>query len=754
MRLRIVFVFVLFCVPTLHAQMFSTVRGVVHDPSHRPIGGAAITLKARTSDWTQATTTSDNGEFTFSAVPIGDYSVTVTKTGFAGASQDITVVSGSSPILHFPLELATVNQTATVTAEVGVENVDSATPSTLVNREDVARTPGADRTNSLSIITDFVPGAYYTHDQLHVRGGHQVTWLLDGVPIPNTNIASNVGPQFDPKDIDYLEADRGSYDAEYGDRTYGVFNVIPRTGFERNNEAEFVSSVGNFYQTNDQFNFGSHTDRFAYYASVNGNRSNLGLQSPVGQITHDAENGYGGFVSLIFNADAKDQLRFVTSLRRDYYQIPTAPGVINEDPNSPEVITITPYPSGTFLSDAQREADAFVTFSWVRTFNADMLLTVSPFYHYNSADYAGNPNDYPLSTTDDRASTYAGGQATFAMNFARSNTEVGFYGFGQHDNQLFGVLFNDGSSTNFSDREPANGALEEEFLEQKFKVTRWFTVMAGVRESHFSAAIVENATSPRFGASLQIPHLHWVLHAFYGHYYQAPPLITASGPLLDFVTSQDLGFIPLRGERDEEHQFGITIPFRGWSLDADNFETRAKNFFDHNNVGNSDIFFPLTIDGALIQGWEVTLRSPRLWNRGGIHLAYSNQLAQGRGAITGGLTDFSPPADYFPLDHDQRNTLNFGGDVNLPWHVFAATNVYYGSGFVNGIAPPGPAYLSGHTTFDLSVGKDFGERFTLTLNGLNVANRHLLIDNSLTFGGYHYNDPREMYVELRYRFHY
>jgi hypothetical protein len=734
--------------------MFSAVRGVVHDPSHRPVARAAVTVKARTSDWTQATTTSDNGEFAFSAVPIGDYSVTVTKAGFAEVSQDITVVSGSSPILHFPLELATVNQTATVTAQVGVENVDSATPSTLVSREDVARTPGADRTNSLSIITDFVPGAYYTHDQLHVRGGHQVTWLLDGVPIPNTNIASNVGPQFDPKDIDYLEADRGSYDAEYGDRTYGVFNVIPRTGFERNNEAEFISSAGNFYQTNDQFNFGSHTDRFAYYASVNGDRSNLGLQSPVGQITHDAENGYGGFVSLIFNADAKDQLRFVTSLRRDYYQIPTAAGVISEDPNSPGVITLSPYPPGTFQSDTQREADAFVTFSWVRTFNADMLLTVSPFYHYNSADYAGNPNDYPLSTTDDRASTYAGGQATFAMNFARSNTEIGFYGFGQHDDQLFGVLFNDGSSTNFSDREPANGALEEEFLEQKFKVTRWLTVMAGVRESHFSAAIVENATSPRFGASLQIPHLHWVLHAFYGHYYQAPPLITASGPLLDFVTSQDLGFIPLRGERDEEHQFGITIPFRGWSLDADNFETRAKNFFDHNNVGNSDIFFPLTIDGALIQGWEVTLRSPRLWNRGGIHLAYSNQLAQGRGAITGGLTDFSPPAAYFPLDHDQRNTLNFGGDVNLPWHVFAATNVYYGSGFVNGIAPPGPAYLSGHTTFDLSVGKDFGERFTLTLNGLNVANRHLLIDNSLTFGGYHYNDPREIYVELRYRFHY
>ncbi len=100
-------------------------------------------------------------------------------------------------------------------------------------------------------------------------------------PIPTSPPTS--GPQFDPKDFDYLEADRGSYSAELGDRTYGVFNVAPRTGFERNNEAELVTSFGNFYQTNDQLSFGSHTQRFAYYASVNANRSDLGLQPPVPQ---------------------------------------------------------------------------------------------------------------------------------------------------------------------------------------------------------------------------------------------------------------------------------------------------------------------------------------------------------------------------------------------------------------------------------------------------------------------------------------
>ncbi len=109
---------------------------------------------------------------------------------------------------------------------------------TLISRLDVERTPGADRTNSLAMITDHVPGAYITHDQLHIRGGHQVSWLIDGVPVPNTNIAGNVGPQFDPKDIDYLEADRGSYGAEFGDRTYGVFNIAPRNSEVHNQEIQ------------------------------------------------------------------------------------------------------------------------------------------------------------------------------------------------------------------------------------------------------------------------------------------------------------------------------------------------------------------------------------------------------------------------------------------------------------------------------------------------------------------------------------
>jgi len=737
---------------TATATIFGSVRGIIHDPQHRPVQGAMVMLKAKSSDWSKTADADASGNFEFNAVPLGNYSISVANPGFAQAVQSVVVNSGSEPVVHFQLKLAGPNETISVSGTPEAAPTDSATPTTTVNRLEIQRTPGASRSNSLAMITDFVPGSYVTHDQLHIRGGHQTSWLVDGVPVPNTNIASNLGPQFDPKDIDYMEVDRGSYSADLGDRTYASFNIVPRSGFERNNQGELVLSAGSFFQTNDQLSLGSHTQRFAYYASVNANRSNLGIQTPVPQVVHDATNGYGGFGSLIFNVGPSNQLRLVTSLRKDYYQIPYDP-YPNDIENNP---VNGQYPS-IGLRDANHESDALVNFSWVHTFNSKLLLTVSPFYHHNRANYESSLNDTPTATTQDRSSNYTGGQVSFNANVARNNVQVGLYSFYQHDNQLFGVIFNDRSGNQpFSATEHGSGSLAAFFFDDKFKVTPWLTLMAGMRPTYFSGGVAESALSPRFGAALNIPHLNWTFRAFYGHYYQAPPLTTASGPLIQFATANSLGFIPLHGERDEEHQFGVTIPLRGWALDADNFRTNVTNFFDHSNIGESNLFFPVTIGQAVIRGWEVTLRSPRIAHRAQLHLAYSNQIAEGGGAITGGLTDFSLPAGLSVLDHDQRNTLNIGGDVVLPWRSYVSTNVYYGSGFTNAFPgqPYPSSYLPQHTSFDLTLGKDFGERYSLSLNALNVANRRAQLDNSVTFGGFHWNTPREIYAEFRYRFHF
>ncbi|HTQ97947.1 MAG TPA: hypothetical protein VMH89_14140, partial [Candidatus Acidoferrum sp.] len=133
--------------------------------------------------------------------------------------------------------------------------------------------------------------------------------------------------------------------------------------------------------------------------------------------------------------------------------------------------------------------------------------------------------------------------------------------------------------------------------------------------------------------------------------------------------------------------------------------------------------------------------------------------------ITGGLICPPPvtpscpayvPPGYSPVDHDQRNTLNVGFNATLPWQSFASFNVYYGSGFSNGLPDaqyPGD-YLPANTRLDISVGKTFAEKYSLSFTVLNVTNERVELDNSLTFGGFHWNEPRQMYAEFRYRFHY
>jgi len=435
---------------------------------------------------------------------------------------------------------------------------------------------------------------------LHMFGGHQVEWLIDGVPIPNTNIATNLGPQIAPRDIDYLEVYSGSYDADYGDRTYGIFNVLPRTGFERDRECDFGVTAGNYYQTDDQLSCGAHTERSAYYASVNGNRSDYGLQTPIPQVAHDGVNGYGGFASFIFNPDPKNQYRLVTSLRQDYYQIP-----IDPDPNSSgNLILQSSGESPSYgLRDAEREPDGYVTFSLIHTFNPNTLLTVSPFYHYNGADYVGGANDYPVISTVNENAGYAGMQTVVNSTFWKNDLQAGVYGFFQHQSNYFNNVFTDPSlvSQNYGPSAiGVNGGVAAAFINDKFKVTPWFTLIAGLRETQFDANLSEHASDPRFGAALRVPHLNWVLSGFYGYYYQAPPLSTATGALLSLATDQGFAFAPLRGERDIQWQYGITIPYRNWTLTANNYQTRAENWLDHNSIGESNLFWPITWSSALI----------------------------------------------------------------------------------------------------------------------------------------------------------
>ncbi len=718
----------LICPAVGRGENFGSIRGVVHDPQHRPVEGARVSLSCTDSGLSKQTTSDPYGSFVFSGSYSGLCEVSVEAASFRRQEQQITV-GEKNPVLHFQLELRQITESVEVSAsrlETQVSTVQS-----LTSAKEVEQTPGADQTNSLQMITDFVPGAYMVHDMLHMRGGHQVNWFIDGVPVINTGIAANVAPLINPKNVDELETERGGFSSEYGDRTYGFFNVLTPSGFNRDNQAELVSSFGNFYSTDDQFNFGGHTERLAYYASVDGNRSQLGLSNPTSAVIHDQESGVGGFASLLYNPTAKDQLRWTVSIRGDHYQIPN-----------------TPEDQAAGVRDLDLERDYLAGFGWTHTLSEGVLFSVTPYLHYNSARYLGGPADTPFVLEDHDRSYYLGVRALVQAQKKEHNARAGFEVWGQRDDAFFGLTANPGMRT-LAQGEQHWANSDALFLEDQYKATPWLTLDVGLRLTHYAGLVNENAADPRLGGAIRIPRLHWILRGYYAYYYQPPPLNSLSGPLLDFALAQGFGFIPLHGERDIQHDFGLTIPYCGWSLEVDNFHTSARNFLDHDVIGNSGIFVPLTDLGARISGTEVSIQSPAIRNFAKLRIAYSNQLAYGIGPVTGGLLE-SSDFGAFLLDHDQRNTLSTVVSLQLPWRVWATPAFHFGSGFLDG---DGPNHLAPHSTFDLSIGKRFGESWSASINGTNLGNARYLLDNSNTFGGTHYVNPRQIYGELRFRFH-
>src|ERR1700691_535935 len=486
-------VLLMFLVPVRGwAAAYGTVSGIVRDENDRPVAGAKVVLESATRVTSERQTDS-TGRFAFPTVAIGDYMLTISQRDFASVSQPVTVKAGYFPfaniVLQPPSELAEVRVTA-----VRLPVVASVTPITMVSQVDIENTPGATNVNSLAMITDYVPGAYQAHDMLHMRGGHQTNWLINGVEIPNTNIAENLGPALNPQDVETLGIERGSYLADEGDRTYGIFNVIPKSGFSSNNQAELDFTAGNFGQTDDYVSVASHTSDFAYYASVEGNRSDLGLQTPVSQVIYDETHGYGAFTNLQYKPGEQDTVSLVAQLRQDVYQIPDCTAAVLPDPQC----------VGQF-GDVQGEADNFAVLSWAHTFTNNAVLTSSLLYHFERADYDGGAGDYPTITTYHHSSQYEGAEEQLKWDIRRNHLDVGLFGFAQQDQADFNLAFTNDSSPTLRELESPTGELITAWLQDTFEVTHWLNLSAGVRRTHFRGSFTENATDPRLGATTQLP---------------------------------------------------------------------------------------------------------------------------------------------------------------------------------------------------------------------------------------------------------
>jgi len=59
-----------------------TIRGRVSDPSDQPVAGSNVTAVNNATGYTRAMASADDGYYVIASLPIGTYTVTITKDGF------------------------------------------------------------------------------------------------------------------------------------------------------------------------------------------------------------------------------------------------------------------------------------------------------------------------------------------------------------------------------------------------------------------------------------------------------------------------------------------------------------------------------------------------------------------------------------------------------------------------------------------------------------------------------------------------
>jgi len=150
-------VFLMFAPLHLLAQVgTSDVLGTVTDTSGGLIPNATVTIKNVGTSATRSTTTSERGDYIFSVLPNGSYSLTVEAAGFKRYTVTFDLSSGTRARYDANLEVGTVSETVEVSAGAAVLQTDSSTISSIIAPEAVQDLPLPNR-NYFAIV-ETLPG--------------------------------------------------------------------------------------------------------------------------------------------------------------------------------------------------------------------------------------------------------------------------------------------------------------------------------------------------------------------------------------------------------------------------------------------------------------------------------------------------------------------------------------------------------------------------------------------------------------------
>jgi hypothetical protein len=252
----------------------ATIVGTVTDPGSSNVAGATVTARNVDTGLTRTVTSSDEGTYRLEFLPVGNYVVEVTGTGFKKSYlTGIVLKVNDTTRVDVSLAVGQVSETVTI--------AESASPAINTSTAEIGRTIEAAEIAALPLVErnvytllDLTPGVQsnnnglatastgtstfilgYPEQRTLINGGTDggtgsVNYYLDGgINMTNLRNTGNILPN--PDAIQEFRVQTNSYNAEYGRYASGIINVLTKSGTNQFHGSAFEFLRNTVFNAND-----------------------------------------------------------------------------------------------------------------------------------------------------------------------------------------------------------------------------------------------------------------------------------------------------------------------------------------------------------------------------------------------------------------------------------------------------------------------------------------------------------------------
>ncbi len=747
--------------------------------------------------------TDARGRFSIVAVPIGSYDVDVSG---AGGTARLRVDVGSAG--------ADVSIALTPVAQIGRTSVNTHPPAhgsgTDLNltSDILAKSPAG---GSLPALLLQLPGsARGANGVVHINGDHgDVNYIVDGVPIPQ-ELNRNIGTEFDPNDIAFVEAIEGAYPAQYGERFAAVIDVNTRNGSGPPGLAAQVALQS----------FGHLDTDVAYHAPVGSGslivatrdeQGTRGLDPPNVDSPHNSFSNANQF--LRYSAPAgNDFVNFTMSHAYRTYQIPNdvaggQPASSDDSETQDDLFAALQYRHAisdhgsfsfgpTFKRSQIRDfGDPTADYAYGEALNpgaptdcAQALLSAGPVVNGIVTNPVANPGvaysngSCGFSLFGDRTAIDTGGMFDYDNGNGRHDVRFGgiydatnvqkTYAVSLQPGNFLAPIFTPatpGAAYTVVDNAPNAGQLAAAYAQDSWKMGN-YQLDYGLRSDTFLTSSTQFAVgfaqiSPRVKLTRNF-NARTSAYVYFGRFF-TPFSLENVAPLaaytLNLPLQTSVAQFDLKPQRDSMYEIGGHFALGRGDLGLRVMQKNATDLIDDTQVGVTNLHQDINYAQGRIATQSAYYQLG--FGRGSrFYASLTHTYSVNRGCETQLLAPcFGQPDDWTPADHDQRVDLSSGVIASDRRGGWVALDGEYGSGLSTGLNPTGgitcagpgytldtggPCKFTPHLTFDAEKGVPLGPGAILTVRVQNLFNDEYLV-TYLNAQGNHYAPPRTFELGLR-----